>query len=117
MRNKLKFPAVLRLLLSFLPERFQNAVSLFGDQFRSDFEKFSNSKLILLAIFSVFIWLIYTIPFFLLGRNMGIEASPIFVLTGIFTSVVVAMLPISIGGIGTREVFFIFYFNQIKGML
>ena len=113
MRDKLNFSSVLRLLLFFLPESFQTAVSQFGDHFRNDFGKFSNAKLILLAIFSVFIWLIYTIPFFLLGSSMGIEASPVFVLTGIFASVIVAMLPISIGGIGTREAFFVFYFNQL----
>lgn len=112
-RSKLNFPSVMHPLFSFLPERFRETFSRFGDQFKSDFKKFSCSKLILLSLFSVFIWLIYTIPFFLFGNSIGIEASPVFVLTGIFASVMVAMLPISIGGIGTREAFFIFYFNLL----
>ena len=112
-RNKLNFPAFMRPLFPFLPERFRETFSRFGDQFKSDFKKYSCSKLILLSLFSVFIWLIYTIPFFLLGNSIGIEASPVIVLTGIFVSVMVAMLPISIGGIGTREAFFIFYFNLL----
>jgi glycosyltransferase 2 family protein len=110
-RSKLNFPAVIRVLFRFLPERFQETFSRFEIQFKSDFRKFSCLRLITLSFFSVLIWLIYTIPFFLLGSSIRIEVSSLFVLTGIFVSVIVAMLPISIGGVGTREAFFIFYFN------
>ena len=113
MRSKLRFSGDWHRGFSFLPERFLKAFSEFRDQFRKDIGKFSFSKVTLLSVFSVVIWLAYTFPFLLLGRRIGIEASPLFLITGIFAAAVIAILPISIGGIGTRDVFFVFYFGQL----
>ncbi len=113
MRSKMRFSGDWSRFFSFLPERFLKAFYEFRDQFRKDIWKFSFSKVTLLAVFSAVIWLAYTFPFLLLGRRIGIEASPLFFITGIFSAAVIGMLPISIGGIGTRDVFFVFYFGQL----
>ena len=111
-REKTPWSGMLSWLFSLLPERLKGDLSQLGKQFRTDMEKFSSPNIMLLGIFSVLIWFLYASPFLLFGEAVGIEISPFFLIMGIFCSALVAMLPISIGGVGTREAFFIYYLGK-----
>ena len=112
-RNRLRFSAICYRLSSFLPSQYRATVLQFVDEFRDDIKNLSFSKAILLSTFSCLIWFAYSFPFLVLANDLGIKASPFFIFNGVLCASVIAMVPISIGGLGTRDAFFLSYFGQI----
>lgn len=100
-------------MVALIPNRFSVSVADFIRQCKTDINKFSCQKIFFLILFSIGIWIVYTFPFLLLGRWISLDVTVLELITGIFCGTLIGLLPISIGGVGTRDVFFIYYFGRM----
>lgn len=99
-------------VLYFTPEKYKERVSVFFEDLVADLNSFSAANLLVLALYTVFTWVIYALPLFLLGRGIGLQVSPLVLVSAIWMAAAIAMLPISIGGVGTRDGFMIIYLGR-----
>ncbi|PIR57677.1 MAG: hypothetical protein COU71_02855 [Parcubacteria group bacterium CG10_big_fil_rev_8_21_14_0_10_38_31] len=79
------------------------------------FNSFNKPTLILLSgtMISIFAWILYFLQIYILAKSIGIEIT--FILTSAIIAIITALnlIPITISGIGTRDVALILLFSQI----
>ena len=108
------FSVLGRIAGRLAPEYGEDGFEHFREDFLVGLKLYSGIHLIVLLLVTVGIWLIYSIPFMLLGLiGIGMDVEPWYLLAGIFFGTVVGLLPISMAGVGTRDWFFILYFGMV----
>jgi uncharacterized protein (TIRG00374 family) len=79
---------------------------------KNDIDRFTPGKLGILLAISIISWGIHVVPLVILGKMLQLEIPTLQLVTAILLSSVVSMLPISVGGLGTRDSFLILYLGQ-----
>ncbi len=100
------------LLISMVPKKYSTLVQDYCEKAFSGLSHLSIQKHIKILIISSLIWISYIIPLFILALHIGINVSPLVLIVAIVLSAAIAVLPISIAGIGTRDAFLVFYLGQ-----
>jgi uncharacterized protein (TIRG00374 family) len=95
-----------------IPGKYKERVNVFFKEAESDLPLFSLWKVFGISVFSVLSLICYVIPLYILGRGIYLQASPPVLILAILLSSAISMLPISVGGIGTRDGFLILYLGQ-----
>ena len=100
----------------FVPSKFKEKTKINFDEFYTGLELLKERKPHLFASFSVGIlsWLVVGIGGYLIALSLSLNISYWYVLVSLAISSIVALLPISISGLGTREATFIFLFSIIN---
>lgn len=106
------------LINLFVPTRFKEKMGINFDEFYSGLELLKGRKEHLFAAISVgtLSWLVVGYGCFMLALSLGLNISYWYLLVSLAISSAVAILPISISGLGTREATFILLFSIINIM-
>lgn len=104
------------LINLFVPTRFKEKMGINFDEFYSGLELLKGRKEHLFAAISVgtLSWLVVGYGCFMLALSLGLNISYWYLLVSLAISSAVAILPISISGLGTREATFILLFSVIN---
>ena len=92
-------------------KKIQNVFNDFGDFYQEIGAK--KKKLILFVLFSIVGWVISIIQCFLMLKFLGINLSFLSVLSRIPIGILITLIPVSFGGLGTREAAFLFLFDTL----
>ena len=100
----------------FVPSKFKEKTKINFDEFYKGSELLKKREQHLVASFSVGIlsWLVVGIGGYLIALSLSLNISYWYVLISLAISSLIAVLPISISGLGTREATFIFLFSIIN---
>jgi len=90
-----------RIFYNFLPIRLRKKVGKAFDDFYENMPR--HDELFFIFIINLFIWIFLYFIGYLIGLSLGIEIDFIYYLAIMPISTLVAQIPITIGGIGTRE--------------
>jgi uncharacterized protein (TIRG00374 family) len=97
----------------FIPEKYKTKVKVNFDDFCRDFDLLKTPKLSLVVIITFISWIIYFSPRYLLALSMDIDISFFYLITCLSISAIITLIPISILGIGTRDMTLIALFSGI----
>ena len=100
----------------FVPPKFKEKVKINFDEFYKGLDLLKERKRHLFASISVGIlsWLVAGYGCYMLALSLSLNISYWYLLVSVAISSIVALLPISISGLGTREATFIFLFSIIN---
>jgi len=84
----------------------------FLEELNQDIDRFTPGKLGIILVVSFLSWVVYVVPLYYLGTMLRLDISAPQLVIGILLSSGISMLPISIGGVGTRDSFLILYLGQ-----
>jgi uncharacterized protein (TIRG00374 family) len=101
-----------RPLISVIAKKFKKDPGSFLEDFKKDLTLFSGLKMFVILTMTLLSWVVYVIPLYLLGTMLNLNISPMLMVMSILLSCAVTVLPISIGGVGTRDSFLILYLGQ-----
>jgi uncharacterized protein (TIRG00374 family) len=102
---------VIKLLL---PEGKYNLFTKEWNVFKSDFLKIFPSTIIPMLTYSILAYICYYLQIYVVAVGFGVEIS--FVYLGLCSSfaAIISLIPISLGGLGTREAVFIYLLSKIS---
>lgn len=103
---------IIKFLLFVIPNKYKDKVDLFMNEAKMDLLLFSWPKWIIITILTVLAWTCNIIPLYILGKGLEIMVHPSMLITAIFLSFSISMLPISFNGVGTRDAFLILYLGK-----
>jgi uncharacterized protein (TIRG00374 family) len=100
----------------FVPSKFKEKAKINFDEFYKglDLLKESEYHLVISILAGVLSWLVAGIGCYLIALSLGLNITYWYVLVSVAISSLIALLPISISGLGTREATFIFLFSIIN---
>lgn len=99
-------------LLTRIALRFKKNPTLFLKEFDHEFQAFSPWRLLVVLWISLLSWAVYVVPLYWLGTLLEMDIPPFHLVACIILSSAVATLPISIGGLGTRDSFLILFLHR-----
>lgn len=102
-----------KIYTSFIPEKYKTEVKVNFDDFSRDLNSLKTPKLSLVAITTIIGWIIYFSASYLLALSMDIHISFFYLITCLSISAIITLIPISILGIGTRDMTLIALFSCI----
>ena len=97
-----------------IPDKFKNSLISFYEDFLFGIRKLNINNGILVFILTICSWLLYFELMHLLALSLQIKISYLYVGTCVSISALVAMIPVSIFGIGTRDATLIILFSHIN---
>ena len=97
-----------------IPDKFKNSLISFYDDFLFGIRKMDINNGVWVFILTICSWLLYFKLMHLLALSLGIKISYLYVGTCVSISALVAMIPVSIFGIGTRDATLIILFSHIN---
>jgi uncharacterized protein (TIRG00374 family) len=99
-------------LIKRIAKKFKKNPETFIEELHHDIHRFSPGKIGIILVISVLSWVVYVVPLYLLGAMLHLDIPGLELVMGILLSSGVSMLPISIGGVGTRDSFLILYLGH-----
>jgi uncharacterized protein (TIRG00374 family) len=102
-----------KIYTTFIPEKYKTEVKVNFDDFRRDLNSLKTPKLSLVAITTLIGWIIYFSASYLLALSLDIHISFFYLITCLSISAIITLIPVSILGIGTRDMTFIALFSCI----
>ena len=98
---------------NFVPERYKgNAKTWFLD-FGNAIKAVNTNQLVLATFMTFFGWVLYFLTMYLLALSIDINISFLYLATCVSIAAVITLIPISIAGIGTRDVTLIILFSYL----
>ena len=100
----------------FVPSTFKEATKINFDEFYKGLEILNERKHHLFAsiLIGILTWLVAGYGCYMLALSLGLNISYWYLLISVAISSLIALLPISVSGLGTREATFIFLFSIIN---
>lgn len=92
------------LKINFLGKKINFIISFFRD---------NNRKIAVVFLYSIVLWLVQIMQFYLLFRSFNLEIAPILVFAGASLSVLSGAVIFSIGGIGPRDATLLYFFRNL----
>lgn len=99
-------------LIKRIAKKFKKTPETFLEELHHDIQRFPPGKIGIILVISVLSWVVYVVPLYLLGSMLHLDIPALELVMGILLSSGVSMLPISIGGVGTRDSFLILYLGH-----
>ncbi len=114
--EKLLTKIITTIFFRFLPEKIKSLIDPHVNDFTTNLKILLKNKKILLQtlIFSAVIWSITALGGYLLLLSLRTDVSYLFVLFVIVISSLISLIPVSINGLGTRELTIITLFSIIQ---
>ncbi|MBU1164126.1 flippase-like domain-containing protein [Patescibacteria group bacterium] len=108
-----KYKLYLILIKIISPKKYKQVIFENTNEFFALFKTYSLRDYITALIITSFSWITYIIQIYLLTLALNININFLYLIPMIAVANAADMLPISISGIGTRELIFIFFFSLI----
>jgi len=101
------------MVKKIIPGEYKDRVTMVVSDFLSGFSAIKSAVLIKVLFLTICSWILYFSQIYLFSRSLGIDLS--FGYISIFSAIsgTVSLLPISISGIGTRDIALIYLFARI----
>jgi len=111
--KKLTKKLVRKLFWFFVPSKYKEKVKVSFNDFYINLKILNRMSILKIFIMTVFAWAIYFVQVFFLAKALGISISFIYLSICACISALIALIPISISGIGTRDMTFIILFSLL----
>ncbi|MCX6175434.1 MAG: lysylphosphatidylglycerol synthase transmembrane domain-containing protein [Ignavibacteriales bacterium] len=98
----------------FLSKEKYNKLAKEWNIFKSDFGTVFSSTIVPMFLYSILAYLCYYVQIYVVALGFGVNIS--FIYLGLCSSLaaLISLIPISIGGLGTREVVFLFLLSKVS---
>lgn len=106
--------SIKKIIEKMLPEEQFHSVEHHWNEFLRELQKFNLTVYCKMLLLSVGIYLLIFLMTYTVAEGLGLQVPFIYLSLSTALSTLVALLPISIGGIGTREALFIFLLGNIS---
>lgn len=112
LRHKKMIKTVLKYLLSLLiPLKYRQKLNTALDDLINAFNNYSKKDFLVAFFITLFSWLIYFGQMQILAASLNIKLSFIFIIFSVSLAGLITLLPISIAGLGTRDLTLIYLFS------
>ncbi len=110
LKSKLSQTLFKKLFYFFIPIKYQKSWKVNFQDFIKDIKIYSFKNYLIIFLITAFSWLFYYIQMYIVAQSANITNIPLLDLSIILTIVgLIALIPISIAGIGTRDAALIFF--------
>ena len=100
-----------RLFWFFIPSKYKEKIKINFNDFYSDLKILNRKRIFKVSLITVLVWIIYFIQVFFLAKSLGIDISFAYLAICSCIAGLVTLIPISISGIGTRDITLIILFS------
>ena len=97
----------------FVPSDAKEKVVIHFYEFYNGLAKMKGKNYLLSFLVSIFVWIITYLGIYLLALSLDISVSLIFIIAMAPVASFLSALPISVGGLGTREAIYVFFLSSI----
>ena len=97
----------------FIPDRFKERAKLNYREFNDGIKKLLGFQLVLPILLTIIAYSMFFLQCFIAARALGIDISLLHVALFVATSNLITLIPISVLGLGTRELTLIFLFSMV----
>jgi len=111
LKNNLIQIILKKILDLIIPLRYKKAWSLNYHDFFKNLKIYTLTNYFSTLLITVIAWLIYYFQSFLLAKSIGINIPFFYLIMAMTVAGFIALLPISVSGLGTREATLIFFFS------
>ncbi|MBA7618948.1 hypothetical protein ES703_26280 [subsurface metagenome] len=109
----LKRNFIKKLAVKLIPIQYRPAARECWNEIISSFWKNRMSRILLLILWTVVFWLVQFSAIYLCGLALGLDISFIYISACAAVATVFSLLPITVAGVGTRDMVFILLLGQI----
>lgn len=102
-----------QFLLWLVPKKYKNAWTASYTDFVTDLKLYKFKDYLILFGFTLLAWSIYFGQMYLLAQSINLFISLDYLIVAVTAAAIVAFLPISIYGLGTREATLIYFFSKV----
>jgi len=95
----------------FIPAKYKEKTKINFNDFYNDLKILNRKKIFKVSLITVLVWMIYFIQIFLLANALNINISFIYLSVCACIAGLITLIPISISGIGTRDITLIVLFS------
>jgi len=111
LKNNLVQIILKKILDLIIPLKYKKAWSLNYHDFFKNLKIYTLTNYLSTLLITILAWLIYYFQSFLLAKSIGINIPFFYLVMAITVAGFIALLPISVSGLGTREATLIFFFS------
>jgi len=101
------------LALKLVPKSYVPVFDRGMDEIKANLKSYNFWKIFTLIVLTVVGWLIYFLVIYTLTRSIGLSIPFVYVVTFFIISTIITFVPISMAGIGTRDLALLLMFSQI----
>lgn len=113
--KKQKFNNLLKkTLFSLIPETYRQKTNVNISDFKVALSSLTIAKFLINLVLSLFIWLFYFFQVYILALALGLEINFFYLAGAIAIASFLSLIPITISGIGTRDLVFVTLFSQFN---
>jgi len=105
---------LMKSILTFIPKKFKESFRGSISELLSDLKKISFFTWLITTILTILAWFLFFTSIFFIANALFIEIQFIYIIIGLSISALLALLPVSFSGIGTRDAVFILIFNELS---
>lgn len=105
---------VVRLLKLILSPSSSQVIIDEWDTFKTEFQAIAMKSVLPMALFSILSYLFMFAQFFALARSLGLDVPFLYLGLSLSVATLVSLLPVSVGGLGTREAVFIILLGRVS---
>lgn len=110
--NKKLAKSMLRNIFGFfIPEKYKEKIKINFNDFYNDLKILNRKRIFKVSLITVLVWIIYFIQIVLLANALNISISFIYLSVCACIAGLITLIPISISGIGTRDITLIVLFS------
>ena len=105
--------ALVQRIVAMLSKRYKEKAGITVDEFYQELRSFTVEGWVVISVLTIITWSIYFLQIFILAQSLHIGIG--FISMAIFASIadVISILPLSISGIGTRDITLIVLFERV----
>lgn len=94
----------------FIPEKYQNSWKINFQEFTNDLKIYKLKNYLIILLITAFSWLFYYLQMYILAKGLNINVPLLYLAISVTIAGFIALIPISISGIGTRDAALILLF-------
>jgi len=95
----------------FIPSKYKEKIKINFNDFYNDLKVLNRKRIFKVSLITVLVWIIYFIQIFLLANALSISISFVYLSICAAIAGLITLIPISISGIGTRDITLIVLFS------
>ncbi len=97
----------------FIPAKYKEKTKINFNDFYNNLKIFNRKSIFKVSLITILVWIIYFIQVFFLAKSLGIDISFAYLAICSCIAGLVILIPVSISGVGTRDITFILLFSLL----
>lgn len=95
----------------FVPQKYQKSWKINFQDFINDLKVYKFKNYLIIFLITAFSWLFYYLQMYILAKGMGLSVPFLYLAISVTVAGFITLIPVSISGIGTRDVALILLFS------